>query len=132
MGGKNFDVPGLEPAQPFLRKLNPQYKPGDNKTSQFELYPVTYGGIAYWCLYDLLGRFMSLISLAPKEATRDNFYMPMANMYREWCVAIGEEPPHIMVPWTFACVWVRNKDGENRFFLGASLGGYRPPGSVNK
>jgi hypothetical protein len=78
VGGKKFDVPGLEPAQPFLRKLNPQYKPGD-KTSKFELYPVTYGGIAYWCLYDLLGRFMSLISLAPKEATRDNFYMPLAN-----------------------------------------------------
>jgi hypothetical protein len=83
---------------------------------------MTHGGRPYWSPFDLLGRFLSIISPAPQGATNYNFYLPLALMYANWCGKIAPLSPHV-----YSCVWAEENGKQSRFHLGASLGGYIVP-----
>ena len=63
--------------------------------------PGNLQAIPKWTLTDLLGLFLSTVGIPPQDATERNFFLPLTAMY--------------------SCLWVQ---GTDKFFLGASLGGY--------
>ncbi|KAJ5188854.1 hypothetical protein N7491_005175 [Penicillium cf. griseofulvum] len=103
--------------QSISRIINPA---ANEDESYFLLNKMTYGGRPYWCTFDLLGRFLSLISPAPQGATQNNFYLPLTLPYANWCGKIAPT-----APWVHSCVWAEEKDELSGFHLGASLAGYR-------
>ncbi|KAJ5255783.1 hypothetical protein N7505_010934 [Penicillium chrysogenum] len=106
--------------QPFSRIVNPA---GASKNESYLLLDkTTYGGFPYWCSFDLLGRFLSIIGPAPQNATNYNFYLPLAMMYGNWCRKIAPHPPN-----AYSCVWAEETGKQSHFQLGASLGGYAMP-----
>ncbi|KAJ5384325.1 hypothetical protein N7517_002236 [Penicillium concentricum] len=102
--------------QSISRRLNPAH---NRKRPYYILEPMIYGGIPYWCSYDLLGRFLSIISPAPQGATQKNFYLPLTLLYANWCTKIGP-----IAPWAYSCVWAEEEGKSSRFQLGGSLAGY--------
>ncbi|KGO70464.1 hypothetical protein PITC_014740 [Penicillium italicum] len=109
------------PPQAILRKVNPAPSYYDD-ISSLMLDAKTYGGLPYWSLFDLLGRFLSLTGPAPQGATQDNFYLPLTLMYTNWSQKMAPR-----APWVYSCVWAEEEDKQSRFHMGASLGGYRIP-----
>ncbi|CAG8907448.1 unnamed protein product [Penicillium egyptiacum] len=106
--------------QAISRIVNPA---GASKDESYLLLDtMTYEGLPYWCSFDLLGRFLSIISPAPQGATHHNFYLPLTLMYANWCRKIAPK-----APWMYSCAWAGGKDKQSRFHLGASLGGYSLP-----
>ncbi|CAP81150.1 Pc12g15230 [Penicillium rubens Wisconsin 54-1255] len=108
--------------QPFSRIVNPAA--ASKNESYLLLDKTTYGGFPYWCSFDLLGRFLSIIGPAPQNATNYNFYLPLAMMYGNWRRKIAPHPPP---PNAYSCVWAEETGKQSHFQLGASLGGYAMP-----
>jgi hypothetical protein len=60
---------------------------------------------------------------APQGATKRNFYLPITAVYGRWCQQIcdmTQKPPAV-----FQCTWLERPNQASKFFLGASLSGYR-------
>jgi hypothetical protein len=115
--GKTYSAKDLEPSQAIGRKLNPKWTEDSQHVSKFDLEVSIYGGVSYWCSFDLLGRFISLLGPAPEGATISNFYLPLTAMFSRWCVAIAARPP-----LTISCFWNEHRS-HSRFYLGASFTG---------
>nr|RBQ94708.1 hypothetical protein FVER53263_07743 [Fusarium verticillioides] len=93
----------------------------------------------WWCPYDLLGLFLSLLGPAPATADKNNFYLPLTAVYGRWCSRIAGEAdtgwkwaPSIQgegdLPYVFQCTWYLEKDPSTKqhwgqYFLGASNAG---------
>ncbi|KAL7905451.1 hypothetical protein GGI35DRAFT_460747 [Trichoderma velutinum] len=133
----------------IYRKLNPRFggkKQGkDPNVSNFllETWTNKYNGgpdgreiqLDYWCIYDLIGLFFSLLGSAPVAANRNNFFLPLTAVYARWCTRLagrllntasrqGDEPGVGEVPTMFQCTWRDRDDGTGKyFFLGASMAG---------
>ena len=82
-------------------------------------------GIPFASLFDILGLFLSSISLAPSSSTTRNFYLPLTAMYAKWCITLGNCTPTML-----NCTWAVAGQARDRFFLGASLKGYNAPSSI--
>ncbi|CAG7954757.1 unnamed protein product [Penicillium salamii] len=103
------------------RVLNPDWDPANpSRCSKFQISPFWHEGVAYWSLFDMLGLFLSEIGVAPSSATTRNFYLPLTATYAKWCNVLGE-----LMPTMFNCTWVASGEDRGKFFLGASLKGYR-------
>ncbi len=51
----------------------------------------------YYSLYDALGWFMTVLGPAPKEATRENYLVPMGSVFCKWSKELsGNNKPPIM------------------------------------
>ncbi|MCJ1459959.1 hypothetical protein MMC28_010338 [Mycoblastus sanguinarius] len=53
--------------------------------------------IDYFSVYDVLGWFMTVIGPAPKDATKENYLVPMSHLFCRWSTefADGNEPPRM-------------------------------------
>ncbi|THC90267.1 hypothetical protein EYZ11_010275 [Aspergillus tanneri] len=121
--GKDFRNKSLEPDQHIYRARND--KAQKKEDSKFNLMRHTYNGVGYWCPYDLLGLFLASMGPAPFGATKRSFYLPLTAVYGRWCSAIAGPPRGVGEhPCIFQCTWARRINQQDRFFLGASLGGY--------
>lgn len=49
------------PDQSFARQLNPRRGPNNKDDSKYKVVKLMYDNVPYWCSYDILGRFLSLI-----------------------------------------------------------------------
>ncbi|KAM0513226.1 hypothetical protein ACHAPE_008074 [Trichoderma viride] len=88
--------------------------------------------VKYWCIYDLIGLFFSLLGSARPAANKNNFFLPLTTVYARWCTRLAgkmkydkaESPGIGPVPEMYQCTWRDRDDGTGVcFFLGASLGG---------
>ncbi|KAF5603160.1 uncharacterized protein FSUBG_7383 [Fusarium subglutinans] len=96
----------------------------------------------YWCHYDLLGLFFSLMGPAQQNSGKFNFFLPLTAVYARWCFTIGgsrkrkdfpdppamamafvEKPGHGPPPAMFQCTWGEGEESKVEFSLGASMGG---------
>ncbi|KAJ5375409.1 hypothetical protein N7517_007415 [Penicillium concentricum] len=119
--GSTFISPGLDPNQSIKRFLNPEWDSAiPLRAAKFLLDPVTYDGIPFRSLFDLVGLFISSIGYAPHHANARSFYLPLTAMYGKWCTTLGDTAPTV-----FNCTWITAGNDQDRFFLGASLEGYK-------
>lgn len=117
-----FSSPELQPDQPIARTLNPEWNPSNtSSSSKFLLREFVHNGIPYWSLVDIIGLFLSSIGVAPSGAGTRNFYLPLTAMYAKWCKTLSGPA----APTMFSCVWNEAGQDRGRFFLGASLRGYK-------
>ncbi|KAL5084004.1 hypothetical protein Trisim1_000737 [Trichoderma cf. simile WF8] len=150
-GGENYEEPiGPQNRKCHIyRELNPGY--GDKKTQRKDVSDflvkswtnnydsgpdVRNINLNYWCIYDLIGLFMSLLGSAPPAADRNNYFLPLTAVYARWCSRLAgklknkksQEPSKAgigPIPTMFQCTWRERKDGNGKkwFFLGASVAG---------
>src|SRR4051794_29392658 len=74
--------PAWLPAQPPpQRELRPRRPRPPATTSKFLVKGHLHNGRNYWSPYDLLWLFLSFIGPAPDDATKRNFYLPIAAVY---------------------------------------------------
>ncbi|GAB0146633.1 hypothetical protein EsHS_00007026 [Epichloe bromicola] len=112
-------VPSIDPS--MMEEKKPGKKPG------------------WWCPYDLLGLFLSLLGPAPAAADKNNFYLPLTAVYARWCSRIAGRPDEKWkwepsdhgegpLPYVFQCTWHTTVDEKTKqhcgqYFLGASTAG---------
>ena len=86
LDGVDFQAPGLEPNQPFLRTLksclsrSPLFKSLDLKSESTIMAICLTGALTIPCW-----SFLSLIDPASTDATKGNFFLPLTAMYSHWC-----------------------------------------------
>ncbi|KAF5639337.1 hypothetical protein F52700_4189 [Fusarium sp. NRRL 52700] len=139
-----------KPDSHIARNLNLDWKREDETQSRFNVNPLffrqvtkTFKGPApdWWCPYDLLGLFLSLLGPAPAAADKYNFYLPLTGVYGRWCARIAGKPERSWkwkpdakgegtLPYVFQCTWSLEVDDKTkqhwaRYFLGASTAGDR-------
>ncbi|KAJ5972728.1 uncharacterized protein N7479_002646 [Penicillium vulpinum] len=94
--GTRFASPGLGPNQSIRRMLNPNW---DSKPPlevwKFLLDEALDSGIPFWGLFDLLGLFLSSITVTPYRANRRNYYLPRLAVYGKWCCALTGHSPRM-------------------------------------
>ncbi|KAF3062878.1 hypothetical protein CFAM422_010410 [Trichoderma lentiforme] len=149
-GGENYENPGGPQKRKchIYRELNPGYGPKQTQskdvsdflvkswTNNYDSGPdVRNINLNYWCIYDLIGLFLSLLGSAPPAADRNNYFLPLTAVYARWCSRLAgklknkasqapSDPGVGPIPMMFQCTWRDRKDGKGKwFFLGASLGG---------
>ncbi|KAF5981511.1 hypothetical protein FBULB1_4753 [Fusarium bulbicola] len=145
-----------KPDSHISRNMNLDWKREDETQSIFNVSPMffrevikTFKGPApdWWCPYDLLGLFLSLLGPAPAAADKYNFYLPLTGVYGRWCARIAGKPeknwkwkPDIIgegtLPYVFQCTWSlevndKTKQHWGRYFLGASTAGDRWEWKIN-
>ncbi|KAL6815056.1 hypothetical protein J3E69DRAFT_346678 [Trichoderma sp. SZMC 28015] len=150
-GGENYEKPiGPQKRKCHIyREVNPGY--GDKKTQRKDISDflvkswtnnydsgpdVRNINLNYWCIYDLIGLFMSLLGSAPPAADRNNYFLPLTAVYAKWCSRLAgklknkksqdpSKPGVGPIPTMFQCTWRERKDGkgEKWFFLGGSVAG---------
>ncbi|KAG5755186.1 hypothetical protein H9Q70_002211 [Fusarium xylarioides] len=147
--GKLYKDKKRRPDSHISRNVNLDFKREDEKSSKFTVSPIffrqitkTFKGPApdWWCPYDLLGLFLSLLGPAPSTATKYNFYLPLTGVYGRWCARIAGKPERNWkkwkpdakgegtLPYVFQCTWSLEVDDSTkkhwaRYFLGASTAG---------
>ncbi|RHZ56393.1 hypothetical protein CDV55_103996 [Aspergillus turcosus] len=109
--GTDFLIP---PPQNIDRELHRGWA---SALARFRRTNLTYDGVEYWALPDLLGFFMSSLGRAPTMASKRNFYLPLTAVYGRRCTKLSQQGRHT---WqrVFQCSWT--EDGE--FHLRASRG----------
>lgn len=141
----------LRPLSHIARLVNQDWNKNDETSSRFTvrgwtLKPSTQNSAGpipdWWCPYDLLGLFLSLLGPAPSAADKNNFYLPLTAVYGRWCARIAGRPdakwgnwkPTVKgegnLPFVFQCTWRLQVDGSTKkhwgqYFLGASTAGDR-------
>ncbi|KAM0312404.1 hypothetical protein ACHAPQ_012238 [Fusarium lateritium] len=146
--GSLFKDKTRRPDSHISRNVNQDWKREDDTQSRFNVSPMSFSQIIktftapvpdWWCPYDLLGLFLSLLGPAPSTATRYNFYLPLTAVYGRWCARIAGKPergwkwkPDFKgegtLPWVFQCTWSLEADGKQhwgKYFLGATNAGDR-------
>ncbi|KAG5765864.1 hypothetical protein H9Q72_006068 [Fusarium xylarioides] len=147
--GTSKTDPDFQPRQHIYRRLRrPDDDPGDPKIrvnlndTWSHHYPLGLQEekLPYWCHYDLLGLFFSLMGPAQQNSGRFNFFLPLTAVYTRWCFTIGgsrkrtdlhdaqalafvEKPGHGPAPAIFQCTWGEGEESKVDFSLGASMGG---------
>ncbi|KAI1634234.1 hypothetical protein F4809DRAFT_652013 [Biscogniauxia mediterranea] len=143
-----------QPYSHIARLVNRTWRSGDKTTSKFivsgwniasSIYspagPLPGPAPGWWCPYDLLGLFLSLLGPAPAAANKNNFFLPLTAVYARWCSRIAGRPnknwdwkPSIQgegdLPYVFQCTWQAKVDKSTKqhfapYFLGASTAGDR-------
>lgn len=137
-----------QPDSHIARLLDQDWKKDDEKTSKFivsgwsfrQTIQTFIGPVPdWWCPYDLLGLFFSLLRPAPSAANKNNFYLPLTAVYGRWCSRIAGHSerkwkwtPDIQgegsLPYVFQCTWHTEVDENTKqhwgqYFLGASTAG---------
>ena len=114
--GAIFAAPTLKPNQTIARTGNPEWDSKDpSRASKYLVKEFVHGGIPFTSLLDILGLFLSSISLAPSSATTRNFYLFLTAMHVKWCITLGNSKVTML-----NCTWAVARDW-GRFFLGASI-----------
>ncbi|KAI1028961.1 hypothetical protein LB503_002754 [Fusarium chuoi] len=138
------------PDSHISRNVNLDWKREDETSSKFNVSPIFFRQITknfkgpapdWWCPYDLLGLFLSVLGPAPSTATKYNFYLPLTGVYGRWCARIAGKPERAWkwkpdakgegtLPYVFQCTWSLEVDNSTkqhwaRYFLGASTAGDR-------
>lgn len=122
--GGEYSVRKIIPHQALGQSASPNRMRHSSNESELGLDILVYGCVQYWCSFDLLGRFLSIMGPAPTKATISNFYLPLTTMYNRWCAAISFTPPS-----TFSCLWKGQGCDKGSFYLGASIAKPWHPGS---
>ncbi|TVY77082.1 hypothetical protein Focb16_v008069 [Fusarium oxysporum f. sp. cubense] len=137
-----------QPSSHIARLMNRDWKKEDETSSKFIVSGWYYrhtpravlGPVPqWWCPFDLLGLFLSLLGPAPASADKNNFYLPLTAVYGRWCSRIAgaadekwKWKPSIEgegeLPFVFQCTWYLQVDKSTRqhwgqYFLGASNAG---------
>lgn len=137
-----------QPYSHIARLLDQDWEKDDEKTSKFivsgwsfrQTIQTFIGPVPdWWCPYDLLGLFFSLLRPAPSAANKNNFYLPLTAVYGRWCSRIAGHSgrkwkwtPDIQgegnLPYVFQCTWhievdENTKQHWGQYFLGASTAG---------
>ncbi|RYP41833.1 hypothetical protein DL767_000734 [Monosporascus sp. MG133] len=139
--GRDFRVRHLKPDCHILRQKDRNWTIL-NKTWKYNVRPIMklrdYGPegdeqtLFYWCPYDLLGRFLSLLGPAPPGAAKNTYFLPLTAVYGQWCSKIAGDKTKTQRgngsgdwPYMFQCTWYEDKlNGSIKLFrLGASLAG---------
>ncbi|KAF5604289.1 hypothetical protein FPCIR_834 [Fusarium pseudocircinatum] len=101
--GTLYQNPRLRPRSHIARKVDENWDPYNPETSKFAvkgwaIRPSIQASRApvpeWWCPYDLLGLFLSLLGPAPATATKNNFYLPLTAVYGRWCSRIAGHPDY--------------------------------------
>lgn len=149
--GSRYKAPA--PPSHIYRRVNPDFQ--RDRTSKFlvvgwtirpSIDPSMQGRKpGWWCPYDLLGLFLSLLGPAPDGANKNNFYLPLTAVYARWCSRIAGRPfPNWKwkipnreqgqgdFPAVFQCTWhttvnEETKQRSGHYFLGASTAGDKFP-----
>ncbi|KLO92516.1 Uncharacterized protein LW93_12090 [Fusarium fujikuroi] len=148
--GSLFKDKTRRPDSHISRNVNLDWKREDEKQSRFNVSPMSFSQIVktftgpvpdWWCPYDLIGLFLSLLGPAPSTATKYNFYLPLTAVYGRWCARIAGKPERSWkwkpdakgegtLPNVFQCTWSLEVDDKTKqhwgkYFLGASTAGDR-------
>jgi hypothetical protein len=146
--GSLYNDPTKQPSSHIARLLDPDWNKDDVKSSRFIVSGWSFkpslqtfiGPVPdWWCPFDLLGLFLSLLGPAPSAADKNNFYLPLTAVYGRWCSRIAGEidagwkwKPSIQgqgeLPFVFQCTWYLEVDNSTKqhwgqYFLGASNAG---------
>ncbi|KAJ3545139.1 hypothetical protein NM208_g2660 [Fusarium decemcellulare] len=146
--GSLYKDPTKQPSSHIARLLDQDWKKDDKTNSKFIVSGWSFrqsmqtfkGPVPdWWCAYDLLGLFLSLLGPAPSAADKNNFYLPLTAVYARWCSRIAGHPesnwnwtPDVQgegyLPFVFQCTWhveVDNSTKQHRgqYFLGATTAG---------